>query len=65
MLQWNVWTEVEIVYFQPDSHKKGGSYVKIIGALKMIDEADHLLILTDGNTIPIANIVNIQKSGNG
>lgn len=54
---------IEIVYFQPDSHKEGGSYQKITGALKMIDEAEHLLILTDGKTIPIANIVNIQKSG--
>ena len=56
--------DVEIVYFQPDSHKEGGSYVKTTGALKMIDEADHLLILTDGITIPIANIVNIRKNGN-
>lgn len=53
---------IEIVYFQPDSYKEGGTYQKVTGALKMIDEAEHLLILTDGKTIPVANIVNIQKS---
>ncbi len=53
--------DIEIVYFQPDSHKAGGSYQSMTGALKIIDEVEHLLILTDGRTIPIANIVNIQR----
>lgn len=52
--------EIEITYFQPDIMKNGGSYVTATGAAKKIDEYNRIVIMADGTTIPIDEIVAIE-----
>lgn len=52
--------EYEIVYFQPDEKKNGGTYVTIRGQIKKVDEYGHQLILTDGTALPIERLFSIQ-----
>ena len=46
--------------FQPDERKAGGAYVKIGGHLKKYDGVEKRLILSEGQTIEIESIVNIE-----
>lgn len=48
---------VEITYFQPDARKAGGQYVTSVGHVKRIAEYEQQLILTDGTSIPLAEII--------
>lgn len=52
--------EVSITYFVPDERKDGGTYVTKTGALKKIDEYEHVLIMTDGVRIPIREIIEVS-----
>lgn len=52
--------EISITYFKPDGKKKGGSYITFINSVSKIDEYERLLILFDGTTIPIDEIVSIE-----
>lgn len=52
--------EVSITYFVPDERKDGGAYVTNTGALKKIDEYEHVLIMTDGVKIPIREIIEVS-----
>lgn len=53
--------EVRITYFLPDAKKAGGSYVTLAGTVKRIDEYNRILIMTDGKTIPIDEIFNLES----
>lgn len=44
----------------PDEEKDGGAYVTKTGALKKIDEYEHVLIMTDGVRIPIREIIEVS-----
>ncbi len=46
--------EVTITYFKPDETKNGGAYVTVTGSAKKVEK---LLILRDGNVIPIPYII--------
>ena len=48
---------VQITYFQPDARKAGGQYVTSVGHVKRIAEYEQLLILTEGTSIPLAEII--------
>lgn len=48
---------VEITYFQPDARKAGGQYVTSVGHVKRIAEYKQQLILTEGTSIPLAEII--------
>lgn len=50
---------VTIVYFEPDGRKSGGAYRTLTCRLKSLDEAEHVLLTTDGQKIPLAGIVEI------
>lgn len=52
--------QVTLAYFQPDSRKSGGAYVAITGRLKRIDDTEGLLLLLDGERIPIDALLRIQ-----
>ncbi len=54
--------EVQITCFLPDSRKDGGAYAQIQGALKKIDLYTRQLFLTDGRTIPMGDILNIESN---
>lgn len=49
-----------IVYFEPDPRKSGGAYKTLTCQLKSFDEANHLLVTTDGEKIPLATIIEIE-----
>ncbi len=53
-------SEAEIVYFAPDSKKKGGHYLHIRSKVKKIDELYHQMILLDGTVIPLKQIVTLK-----
>lgn len=48
---------VEITYFQPDARKAGGQYVTSVGHVKRIAEYEQQLILTEGTSIPLTEII--------
>lgn len=52
--------EVAITHFQPDERKAGGAYVTIVGAVKKIDEYEHVIIMMDGAKISIDHILEIE-----
>lgn len=51
---------VTITYFAPDLLKEGGSYEKIIGIIKKIDEHNKVVHFMDGTSIFIDQIVNMK-----
>lgn len=52
--------KVTLTYFRPDKKKAGGAYIFTTGQLKKIDDYEGVLILTNGQQIPITDIVDIQ-----
>lgn len=52
--------EVTVEYFVPDERKSGGSYIKIIGNIRRIDEHERILIMKDNHTVPIDDIYSID-----
>lgn len=52
--------EITITYFQPDTKKDGGEYVTTTGRLKRIDDVERSMILTNGDKISIADILDIE-----
>lgn len=52
--------EVTITYFQPDENKQGGAYITISSTVKKIDDFKRLVIMSDGNGIPIDEILSIE-----
>lgn len=53
-------TVVDISYFKPDEKKKGGSYVTVTGTVKKIDLYEHKIIMDDGTSILINDLVAIE-----
>ena len=47
---------VTITYFVPDERKSGGKYRTVTGAVKKIFDADRLIVMEGGDTIPIESI---------
>lgn len=54
-------TIVSITYFVPDVRKDGGSYTTVIGTVKRIDTYEKSVVMTDGNIIPIEDILQIES----
>ncbi len=53
-------TEVTITYFVPDKKKAGGAYVSVSGTVKKIDDYERMVILRNGTSIPIDDILHIN-----
>lgn len=51
--------EITITYFQPDPRKEGGAYVETVGFLKKIDTYNRVLVMQDGEKIPIDEVIDI------
>lgn len=51
---------IEVTYFQPDGKKDGGTYVTVTMRVKKVDLYMRILIMMDGNLIPIDDIINID-----
>ncbi|MEG2679239.1 MAG: hypothetical protein RR949_04800 [Oscillospiraceae bacterium] len=50
-------TEVTITYFVPDKKKAGGAYVSVSGTVKKIDDYERAVVLSDGISISIDDIL--------
>lgn len=53
--------EIEITYFIPDFKKEGGRYEVITNAIKKIDTYKNKIIMIDGTTIAIEEIIDVQS----
>lgn len=53
--------EIEITYFIPDLKKDGGRYETIVNAIKKIDIYRNEIIMIDGTTIAIEEIIDVQS----
>lgn len=51
---------VSVTYFVPDMRKSGGLYTTVIGTVKRIDTYEKSVVMTDGNVIPIDDILQIE-----
>ena len=52
--------EAEFVWFAPDGKKAGGSYQRCKGAIKKIDPLQRSIFLTNGRTISLEQLCDIQ-----
>ena len=52
--------EVSITYFKPDEQKAGGSYLKVTGTLKKLDEYERILMLMNGQKIKLDAVLDID-----
>ncbi len=52
--------EIAVTYFKPDMKKEGGAYVTRRGTVKKLDEYAHTMVMTDGEQIPLEEIVEIE-----
>ena len=55
---------VSVTYFVADMKKEGGSYQRIEGELKKIDQVHKVIILEDGCRIPLEDIVRLEPDYN-
>ena len=53
--------QIEITYFIPDSKKDGGKYETVTNSVKKIDTYKNEIILIDGTTIAIDEIIDINS----
>lgn len=53
--------EVIVTYFVPDTKKSGGTYHSVSGRFKKVDPNRRLLILTDGTSIPLDDILELES----
>lgn len=52
--------EIIVTYFKADTRKSGGEYVTMRGNFRFLDMAEHMLRLTDGRSIPLNDVVQIE-----
>ena len=52
---------VTVIYFEPDSRKAGGAYVRYTGTVKKLDDYAGGLVMAEGVEIPFDRIVEITK----
>lgn len=52
--------EVRITYFLPDEYKEGGAYVTATGHARKIETVEHVLILREGDRIPIPDMIAVD-----
>ena len=50
---------VQITYFEPDKRKQGGSYQRVFGFIKTIDDVYGVVIMKGNTRIPVHQIVHI------
>lgn len=52
---------VALTYFQPDEKKSGGAYITITGRIKKMDEYARVIVLTDGRSINIDDLLELES----
>lgn len=59
-LKSNLPVTVTITYFHPDERKSGGTYLALTGTIKEISLADRLIVMENGQIIPIDSLVDLE-----
>lgn len=54
--------ETVITYFVPDAKKAGGSYHRVSGTIKKLNEAAQTIVMENGTAIPLNDILEIESS---
>ena len=54
-----------ITYFVPDERKEGGHYTRIEGRVKKLLEYEKMLVLMDGTSIALADILAVETKQDG
>lgn len=54
---------VTITYFQSDESKSGGAYVALTANVRRIDEVHQCLVMSQGLTIPLSSLLDIEWDG--
>lgn len=54
--------EITVTYFVPDGKKKGGAYLKASGYIKKVDTFGRVMVMSEGEIIPVDNIFKIDFS---
>ena len=52
--------KIKVTYFVPDTKKDGGAYVEYSGTIRVIDETQKIIIMSDRTKIAIEMILNLQ-----
>ncbi|MDO5401349.1 MAG: hypothetical protein Q4F17_10295 [Eubacteriales bacterium] len=52
--------QIAVTYFLPDKRKAGGEYITVTGEVKKIDEYEHLIILRNGQKIPVEEVIDLD-----
>ncbi len=52
--------QVVVTCFVPDAYKDGGEYRSIAGRVRWIDEAQRMLVFTDGRSLPLQEILEME-----
>ena len=52
---------ITVTYFVPDKKKAGGEYVSVSGSIKRIDEVERTIIFSDGKTIQVDDVIDLQS----
>ena len=52
--------EITITFFKPDEKKAGGTYVTISGIIKKIDGFTRVVVMSDGKTVKIDDILELD-----
>ena len=55
--------EAVFTYFLPDEKKNGGAYVTAAGSIRKLDLLERRVILTNGEIIPLEDILEIECEG--
>ncbi len=51
---------VTLIYFIPDARRDGGEYTSLTAQMKRIDEFSRMVLLMDGRSIPIDDILDVD-----
>ena len=57
--------EVTVEYFVPDERKAGGAYVTVTGQARHVSLPERILVMEDGNAIPMDDIAVLEMSDRG
>lgn len=52
--------KIKVTYFVPDTKKDGGAYVEYSGTIRVMDETQKIIIMSDRTKIAIEMILNLQ-----
>ena len=52
--------QIKVTYFVPDTKKDGGAYVEYSGTIRVMDETQKIIIMSDRTKIAIEMILNLQ-----